>query len=275
MSLPALHIPGLPVGFPLPPSTPSIGAIVPESGPVSGGNAVLILGSGLANATSVTFGKIPATILFQDPFGLVIIVAAPALAAGAVPVVVTNAGGTSAPATYTYLPPAGPVVFTMTPTSGPAVGGTPFTIIGSNLTSASVTFNGIPATSVVVDASGTILTAVTPPGAAGNATVVVTTPAGSTTVAGGFTYTGALPPTATSITPLVGPAAGGTPFTIIGSNLTGASVSFGGTPATSIVVNVDGTVLTGVTPAHVAGTLVVTVTTPGGTVTVPGAFTFV
>jgi histidinol dehydrogenase len=51
-----------------------------------------------------------------------------------------------------------------------------------------VTIGGVPATSVAVDVTGTVLTAVTPAGVAGNAEVVVTTPAGSVTVTGGFTY---------------------------------------------------------------------------------------
>ncbi|GAA1905647.1 IPT/TIG domain-containing protein [Streptantibioticus ferralitis] len=274
MSTPALQIPGFPTGFPFP-GAPSIGLVVPMSGPAAGGNPVLILGSGLANASSVTFGGTPATILFQDPIGVVIIVLAPAHAAGTVPVVVTNAGGTSAPAMYTYLPPMAPVVVSLTPITGPVTGGTTFTIIGTNLTGATVTFNGVAATGVTVDPTGTILTGVTPVGAAGNATVVVTTPGGSTTVAGGFTYVAVLPPVATTITPITGPVAGGTPFVIIGSNLTGATVTFGGVPATGIVVNGAGTVLAGVTPPHAAGNVAVGVTAPGGSTTVAGGFTFV
>ncbi|MGW7003092.1 IPT/TIG domain-containing protein [Streptomyces sp. NPDC054933] len=275
MSTPALQIPGFPAGFPFP-GAPSIGLVIPMAGPAAGGNPVLILGSGLANASSVTFGGTPATILFQDPIGLLIIVDAPAHAAGTVPVVVTNASGSSAPAMYTYLLPSPPVVFTLSPNTGPISGGTTFTIIGSNLTGATVTFNGVPATGVTVDPTGTILTGVTPAGAAGNATVVVTTPSGSTTVAGGFNYVVALPPpVAVSITPITGTIVGGTPFVIVGSNLTGATVTFGGTPATGIVVNVGGTVLTGVTPAHTSGNVAVTVTTPGGTTAVSGGYTFV
>jgi hypothetical protein len=178
-------------GFLLPglPATPSIGLIVPSSGPTSGGNAVLILGSGLANAVSVTFGGTPATILFQDPMGLVIIALAPAQAAGTVPVVVTTASGSSAPGMYTYLGAQPPVVLALNPTTGPATGGTAFTIIGANLGGATVTFNGNPATGVNVDPTGTVLTGVTPAGTVGNATVTVTTAGGSVNVPGGFTYT--------------------------------------------------------------------------------------
>ncbi|MGW3263645.1 IPT/TIG domain-containing protein, partial [Streptomyces sp. NPDC001056] len=251
MSLPATQIPGFPPGFPFPfpPSTPTIGALIPNSGPTSGGNPVLILGSGLANASSVTFGGTPAGILFQDPVGLLIIVMAPAHAAGTVPVVVTNAGGSSAPAMYSYVAPAAPTVISLIPTSGPTTGGTPFTIVGSHLTGASVTFNGVPATGVVVDPTGTVLTGLTPAGAAGNVPVVVTTPGGSTTVTGGFTYVAPPGPVVILLAPITGPVAGGTAFTIVGSNLTGASVTFNGVPATGVVVDPTGTVLTGLTPA--------------------------
>ena len=51
-----------------------------------------------------------------------------------------------------------------------------------------MTIGGVLATNVVADVTGTVPTAVTPSGVAGNAGVVVTTPAGSVTVTGGFTY---------------------------------------------------------------------------------------
>ncbi|GAA3033873.1 hypothetical protein GCM10020000_08970 [Streptomyces olivoverticillatus] len=147
-------------------TTPSIGLLIPMVGPATGGTPVLIIGSGLANATSVTFGGTPATVLFQDPLGLLIIALAPAHAAGPVQVVVTTTSGTSAPALFTYLTPAPPIAALITPNTGPAAGGTPFTITGVNLTGAAVTFGGIAATGVTVDTTGTILTGVTPAHAA-------------------------------------------------------------------------------------------------------------
>ncbi|HUZ52871.1 MAG TPA: IPT/TIG domain-containing protein [Streptosporangiaceae bacterium] len=71
-------------------------------------------------------------------------------------------------------------------------------------------------------------------------------------------------PAITTIVPKDGPITGGTPVTITGSAFTGATaVSFGGTPAT---YNVDSdTQITATSPAHAAGTVDVTVTTPGGT----------
>ncbi|MHB9858389.1 IPT/TIG domain-containing protein [Streptomyces sp. YIM S03343] len=256
---------------------PTLFAAVPGFGPTAGGNPVMLIGANLGGATSVTFGGSPATIVFQDPFGVLILVTAPPHAAGNVPVVVTTPAGVSNPTNYIYvgpIVPPPPTVLGITPTAGPTTGGTPFTIVGTNLTGATVTFDGVPAVGVNV-VGGVVLTGITPPHAAGNVPVVVTTPAGSASVAGGFTYVATPPPTAVSITPAVGTAVGGTPITIVGTNLTGATVTIGGVPATGVVVDVTGTVLTAVTPAGVVGNQAVVVTTPGGSATVAGGFTYV
>ena len=72
------------------------------------------------------------------------------------------------------------------------------------------------------------------------------------------------PPTFSSISPVVGSSNGGTAVTLSGSNfLTGATVSFGGVPATSVVV-VSSSTITAVTPANPAGPVNVTVTNPDG-----------
>ncbi|MFF4484975.1 IPT/TIG domain-containing protein [Streptomyces sp. NPDC001544] len=265
-------LPGLPAVL----TQPTLFAAVPGFGPTTGGNQVLLIGANLAGATSVTFGSTPATIVTQDPFGFLLVVTAPAHAAGSVPVVVTTPAGTSSPANYTYVAPPvtpPPTVVGITPPTGPTTGGTPFTIVGTNLTGATVTFNGVPATNVNV-IGGVVLTGLTPPGAAGNATVQVTTPAGSATVPGGFTYVAPTPPTVTSILPATGPAAGGTPFVITGSHLTGAQVTFGNAPATNVVVDPSGSFVAGLTPAGAAGNAPVVVTTPAGSANVTGGFTY-
>jgi len=85
-----------------------------------------------------------------------------------------------------------PSATSVTPNSGPTVGGTLVALAGSRFTAgATVSFGGIPATSVTV-VSSTLITATTPPGTAGPADVLVTslTSLGvdTTRVAGGFTY---------------------------------------------------------------------------------------
>jgi len=280
-SQPALNQPGQNSLWPLPPipaqSPPLLLAAVPTSGPTSGGNTVLLIGMGLSNVTNVSFGGTPAIVLSQDfPLGLLVSVSAPPHAAGTVPVTVTTTAGTSNAVNYTYLAPAlPPTAVSIVPASGPVSGGTPFTITGTNLTGANVLFGGLPATGVVVDPSGNSLTGVTPAGLApGNVTVTVVTPNGTANVPGGFTYT-AVAPTAATITPNSGPAAGGTPFVITGTGLTGGSVTIGGNAATGVTVDPTGTLLFGTAPAGTVGNQPVVVTTPGGSATVPGGFTYV
>lgn len=71
-----------------------------------------------------------------------------------------------------------------------------------------------------------------------------------------------VPPTVLSISPDHGPVAGGTAFTLTGTNFAdGATVTFDGLPATSVAF-VSDTEITGVTPAHAAGYVDVVVTNP-------------
>src|SRR4029077_717739 len=65
--------------------------------------------------------------------------------------------------------------------------------------------------------------------------------------------TGNPAPTVTSIAPSTGPASGGTAVTITGTGFqSGATVSLGGTAATSVVVSSSATI-TATTAAHTAG----------------------
>src|ERR1019366_3912614 len=92
--------------------------------------------------------------------------------------------------------------------------------------------------------------------------VTVTVSGQSGSLSSGYTYVVA--PAVTSVSPNNGPAAGGTAVTITGANFaTGATVTFGGTAATNVVV-VNSTTITATTPAGSAGAVTVTVTNPGG-----------
>ncbi len=76
----------------------------------------------------------------------------------------------------------------VSPSSGPASGGTGVTLTGVGLTGAtSVTFGGVAATSINV-LNSTTVTAVTPAHATGAVDVVITTPGGSATDTNGYTY---------------------------------------------------------------------------------------
>ncbi|MFC8278252.1 IPT/TIG domain-containing protein [Streptomyces sp. NPDC057271] len=159
----------------------SLGA---TSGPLAGGNIISINGTGLSTATSVSFGGVTATPTVNSDSSLSVTVPAGA-GVGPVPVTVTTTGGSNNGLTYTYVDV--PTIGTITPTSGPASGGTAVTITGTNLdTTDSVTFGGAPAPFAVINQ--TTLSAVTPPGTEGAVDVVVTNPAGSDTELGAFTY---------------------------------------------------------------------------------------
>ncbi len=168
---------------------------------------------------------------------------------------------------------AAPTVTSVSPNAGPTAGGTIVTITGTNFFNVTtVTFGGVAATSIVVNSS-TSITALSPARAAGTVDVRVTTPSGVTanTAADDFTYSSANAPTITSVSPTSGLTSGGASVTITGTNLTGAtSVTFGGTAATSFVVN-SATSITAVTPAKAAGTVEVIVTTPGGSSATAGS----
>ena len=171
-------------------------------------------------------------------------------------------------------------VTSVVPKTGPLAGGTVVTINGSGFTSGTqasaplVSFGGTPATNVTVISSSQ-LKAQAPAHAAGSVGVQVTAADGkSASLASAFTYI-----TATfsvkSVSPLSGPAAGGTTVTINGSGFqSGASVNFGGLGATSVSLTNSSTIVA-VTPVHSSGPVTVTVTnTSGDSATLPSGFTF-
>lgn len=84
-------------------------------------------------------------------------------------------------------------------------------------------------------------------------------------------------PTVSSVSPASGPLAGGGSVTIAGSGfLAGATVAFGGTPATGVSVGSGGTSITATVPAGSAGAVNVVVSNPGPqSVTATGAYTYV
>ena len=95
--------------------------------------------------------------------------------------------------------------------------------------------------------------------------MTVTTPGGTSAIVAADHYTYDAKPTVSSLIPAVGPIAGGNTVTISGTGfVSGAGVKFGAA-ASATVTFVSATQLKAVAPAHAAGTVDVTVTTPGGT----------
>ncbi len=242
---------------------PTVTGVVPNGGPTAGGTSVTISGTNFTGETEVDFGGNAATGV-NVVSDAQITATAPAGVAGTVDVTVSTPGGTSATSAadhFTYF--VTPTVTSISPSSGPASGGTSVLITGTGFAQGSsiVDFGNAASTTFTVN-SATSVTATAPAGS-GVVDVTVTTPGGTspTTPADEFTYIPA--PTVTSVSPASAPAAGGTSVTITGTNLSGATaVKFGTTSAT---VTLDtATAITATSPAG-TGTVDVTVTTPGGT----------
>lgn len=160
------------------------------------------------------------------------------------------------------VPFAAPNVTGLTPTQGPAGGGTQVTVTGSGMAGASaVQFGPNPATGLNV-LSNAQVTASSPAGT-GAVAVQVTNPAGTGAPSvAQFTYL----PQVTAVNPSTGFTAGGTPVEIIGLGLAGAvSVDFVGAGSVAPLAGGTDTSVFVLTPAGLAsGTVHVRVTNPAG-----------
>ncbi|MET4170850.1 hypothetical protein ABIB99_001932 [Bradyrhizobium sp. LA6.1] len=243
-------------------ATPAVTSLSPTSGPAAGGTVVTITGTNFTGVTAVSFGG-TAAAGFTFNSATSITATSPAGAAGAVDVRVTTPGGTSAISAadqFTYAGP--PSITSISPTGGPLGGGTIVTITGANLSGATAVTFGATAAGFTVN-SATQITATSPAGA-GTVDIRVTTVGGTSAMSAADQFSYAATPAVTSVAPNAGLLAGGTSVTITGTALSGATaVKFGATNATSFTVN-SATSITAVSPAG-AGTVDVTVTTPGGT----------
>lgn len=240
---------------------PVVTSVSPTQGAPAGGTFVTLTGSGFTGATAVRFGPNLATD--------VVVVSAAQITArtpagsGTVKVTVTGPTGTSTQNVFfTYTTVAAPALTSLSPTSGPTTGGNTVTLTGTNLAGATqVLFGPNPAT--ILTNTATQITATAPAGPPSSVNVTVTT-AGGTSNPLPYFYIAA--PAVSDLSPHFGPAAGANTVTVFGSNLTLTSaVSFGANQATAITV-VSDSQLTATAPAG-SGTVVVTVTTPGGTST--------
>lgn len=248
-----------------------VSSVSPSAGSPAGGTSVTILGAGFTGATKVQFGTGNPASSFTVVSSTKITAVSPPHAAGTPHVFVTTTGGTTLASNgdrFTY--EEAPTVTAISPSSGPASGGTSVTITGTNFTAATKvqfgTGNLAPSFTVV---SATKITAVSPAHAIGTPHVFVTTPVGMS-VAGNadkFTYKEPLP-AVTGVSPKSGPAAGGATVVLTGTGFTGATqVEFGsGNPvaAGNFTVNSPTQITVTSTPSHAANQVNVFVTTSAG-----------
>ncbi len=245
---------------------PVISAISPIAGSTTGGTPVTIGGSNFRSGALVFFGGKSATIVGTSP--VAISVSSPPSGPGVVDVAITNPDGRSSIArgAYNYYV-GGPVIARITPAFGPLDGGTDVVIDGRNFQQRITGTVGGRALQNVRRLDDRSISATTPRGAmAGAVDVRVENDDGqSDTLLSGFAYGNAPPPSfaLSRVTPEVGPIAGGTRVTIIGSGFaTGATVTFGGQPATGVQV-VGGATISCVTPPGMIGPVEVVVTQGG------------
>jgi hypothetical protein len=157
---------------------PVITKVSPPGGTVAGGTSVMITGALFTGASSVTFGGVEASS-FTLNSATSITAVSPAHGAGVVDIEVTATAGTTAVVAADHFTYVVPSVTRISPTSGPATGGTTVTITGVQIGGATgVNFGVMPAASFTV-VSNTTVTAVSPPGV-GVVNVTVTTAAGQT-----------------------------------------------------------------------------------------------
>lgn len=126
----------------------TVTGLSPASGPTTGGTALTITGTGFSDVPAVTLDGLAATLVtVVNP--TTITANAPAHAAGAVDLVVSDAGTLTG--AYTYVAP--PSLDSVTPRKGPTTGGLNVTLRGrgfTGLTADQITFDGAVVTNLNV-----------------------------------------------------------------------------------------------------------------------------
>ncbi|MFE9141977.1 Ig-like domain repeat protein [Streptomyces tubercidicus] len=232
---------------------PSLAGIAPATGPIGGGNTVILTGANLSTSLRVYFGDAVAfpTVLSDREISVTV---PPTTGPGTVPVYVTTLGGVSNRLLYTYATVAH--VTGVSPDTGPIAGGTTLVLTGSGLARVTgVTIGGVPVSSFRAF-SDSLLVVVTPPGVPGPADIVLTTPGGSVTLPGGFDYKA---PSVVTVTSAPDPAPVGQPVTFT-ATLEGVP-STTGTPSGTVLFDFGD------------GTAPVTASLTDGTATVEHAYT--
>jgi hypothetical protein len=244
-------------------------ALVPSSGPVSGGNEVRVQGGGLADTTLFVGGSKAQLRASGDGWTAVM---PPAGSPGAVTVKAVKASGDSVSLSdaYTYVEDV--TIESVTPRRVPTEGGVQVTVRGTGFhPPIGVTVGGRAAVEIE-RLSSTQLRLIVPPGEAGPADLRVTTTQESVARPDAIRYVA--PVDVQSIDPAAGPIEGGQAVSLQVQGIDASTeVRFGGVEA-DILGRHNGT-LTVRTPAHGAGLVDVTVTGSGRPATVEDGYLYV
>jgi RHS repeat-associated protein len=266
------------------PPAPTLTALAPNSGAQGGTVTVTLTGTNfISNGTTVKVvntGIAVGVVTFVSATQVTVpFTISPTAALGATNVTVTTAGGTSAPQTFTVLPPA-PTLTALTPNSGTQGTIVTVTLTGTNFVNGAtvkVVNTGIPMGPVTVVSATKITVPFTISSSAPlGATSVTVTTAGGTSAPQTFTV---LPPAPTlaALTPNSGTQGTSVTVTLTGTNfVNGATVSAPGITvgAVTIVSAAKITVPFTISSSAALGATNVTVTTAGGT-SAPQTFTVI
>jgi len=253
-----------------PTASPSVTGFTPPSGHIVGGTVVTITGQNLSKAYAINFGSAGASNFSAD--GTKVTATSPNTAtAGPVKLTVLFPGGVDIIAgEFTYIAPS---ITGVSPSSGPMRGGTPVTITGIDLdTATQVNFGGVPGT--ITSWSATQLVVVSPIGqVSGTVDIQIMLPSGVTPIvtADKFFY---IAPTVTGMLPSTGPVTGGTTVTLLGNGLTGATAVIFGVKGGTLLTVTDNAITVKTPEVKDAGAVKVTVSLPSGPVTVPTQFNY-
>jgi hypothetical protein len=255
-------------------ATPTVTAVFRNQGPMTGGTKVFVAGTGFTSDATVAFGAVAATKVVFESSNLVI-ATSPAEPVGTVDIIVTTPAGSSTATpedAFTFTDNT-PVVKQVFPHKGNVAGGTLVLVKGQHFTQgATVDFGTVAATKVVFE-SKQILLARSPAETAGTVDVTVTTAAGQSATTAEDAFTFVLPsgsgspsqPVVARLFPKQGPVSGGTTVYILGRGfITGSTVMFGTTPASTVLVR-SHHIIVATSPVEPAGSVDVTVTTTLGT----------
>ena len=251
---------------------PLVSQVYPTGGTERGGTQVLLSGIRLADVTEVTFGGVPGTNIFHGG-DTSLLVTSPAGSPGTVDLVATNPIGSSNPVNWTYTPTLAPVIDLATPDEGYNTGGTVVSLTGKNFLGVSeVTFDGLPGVNLFVP-SDDVLIVTAPPHAAGQVSILVTSPSG-VSLPFDWTYIPTDgPPDIYGIVPSSGPKTGGTEITLIGKGFVGlTSITIEGKECFRVTVLSD-TEATCVTTSNPVGSAQVIATNSKGA-SPPANFTY-
>jgi hypothetical protein len=258
--------------------SPTVTGITPNFGTTEGDTDVIIDGTGFEtnpDKIKVFFGGVQAAV--KSAASTRLVVTTPRNSAGFKDVTVINTsdyGVFTQKSGFEYkLPPSGPIIEKIIPTSGPTQGGTEITVVGRDIRSGAVlTIGGrqvcVTNIQTVVEDGvyKSIVKAVTPAGSAGEQEVKITNSDGSCAVSPTpFTYK--IPEKAlsvVSITPNRGSTTGGTPVTLYGANFVKemqvseniyrkTKVTIGGNECSDVIIGDNLTTITVVTPGGSEG----------------------